>query len=130
MGDQTVRLGQQFEKQPQIAICRDVFGYVSVVPGAILDSNAAIQAGEKVGVDEGALLRAQHVEPVFEVKPAQRLFRILNTCWLEHLRHPPRMDIETLVHSIDQTPERELRRLQVIDRVRTVVRGRRRALRS
>jgi RNA polymerase sigma-70 factor (ECF subfamily) len=50
------------------------------------------------------------------------LFRILNNCWREHLRRQhPSVDIEGLVLSTDQTPERGLRRQQVIDRVRCAI---------
>ncbi|MEJ2455263.1 MAG: RNA polymerase sigma factor [Candidatus Thiodiazotropha sp.] len=57
-----------------------------------------------------------------EKKLEHWLFRILNNCWLEHLRRlHPSVDIESLVLGTDQTPERGLRRQQVIDRVRSAI---------
>ena len=50
------------------------------------------------------------------------LFRILNNCWREHLRRlHPTVDIEGLVLGSDHTPERGLRKQQVIDRVRSAI---------
>ena len=50
------------------------------------------------------------------------LFRILNNCWREHLRRlHPTVALEELVLDNDQTPERGLRKQQVIDRVRGAI---------
>ncbi|MEJ2591952.1 MAG: RNA polymerase sigma factor [Candidatus Thiodiazotropha sp.] len=50
------------------------------------------------------------------------LFRILNNCWREHLRRlHPTVEIEGLVLGSDHTPERGLRKQQVIDRVRSAI---------
>lgn len=50
------------------------------------------------------------------------LFRILNNCWLEHLRRlHPTQDVEELMLSSGHTPELGLRKQQVIDRVRAAI---------
>jgi len=52
------------------------------------------------------------------------LFRILNNCWREHLRRlHPAEDIEHLVLSLEDTPERGLRKQQLIERVRSAING-------
>ncbi len=65
---------------------------------------------------------ANHHQLKDEMKLEHWLFRILNNCWREHLRRlHPTVDLEDLVMSSDQTPERGLRKQQVIDRVRCAI---------
>ncbi|MET0066679.1 MAG: RNA polymerase sigma factor [Candidatus Thiodiazotropha sp.] len=65
---------------------------------------------------------AKHHQLKDEMKLEHWLFRILNNCWREHLRRlHPTVELEELVMTSEQTPERGLRKQQVIDRVRCAI---------